>query len=214
MKRLLPFLLVALPVSGQTITTQPTNQTVLAPSTASFTVVASASCRSLWTVNGVGHFGATASVLTYTIPSTSPDYRTGTTVQVQLFGCTGSTAKLLSAKVTLTVNNLNVNLNVANDDGSFPAVTLTIAVVNADNSQSPVLTLTTNAQGIASGGFLYSPANMYSISATLNGQLMFPPELFSGALFSLIYPNAATVSASFVLKAGQATLVSSDVKVN
>ena len=213
MRRLLLFLLFALPVSAQTITTQPTSQTVLAPATASFTVVASASCRSLWTVNGVEHFGSVGSVLTYTIPSTSPDYRTGTTVQVLLYSCTGSTAKLLSAKVTLTVNNLNVNLNVANDDGSFPAVTLTVAVVNADNSQSHVLTLTTNAQGIATGGFAYNPANMYSVSFTLNGNPVIPPEQFSGALFSLIYPNAKTVTASFVLKTGVAALVSSDFKV-
>ena len=214
-------ILFLLPSLGhaQTITMNLTPQAVLAPATATFTVgITGGPCRSVWSVNGVGHYGngalSTATTVSYTIPSTSPDYRTGTKVWATIYGCAGGPASILSGTATLTVNNLNLSLTVANDDGSIPAVVVTISALDlANNTTTAVLTLTTNAQGVATGGFAYNPANMYSVSFTLNGNPVIPPEQFSGALFSLIYPNAKTVTASFVLKAGVAALVSSDFKV-
>src|SRR5712664_2859192 len=91
-------LLLAGPLHAQTITQQPVSQTVQAGSPASFTVVVSGGpCRSLWLINGVGHYGAFASTITYTFPSTTLA-QSGTTVQVQLYGCAASTLNLLSNK--------------------------------------------------------------------------------------------------------------------
>lgn len=98
-------LLFALPAHAQTITQQPVSQTVQAGSPASFTVVVSGGpCRSLWLINGSGHYGAFASTITYTIPNATLA-QSGTTVQVQLYACAASTFNLLSNKVTLTVIN-------------------------------------------------------------------------------------------------------------
>jgi len=109
MKRLsILFLLCALPVfaQGPAITQQPVSQTVQAGNPASFTVTVSGGpCRSLWLINGAGHYGSFASTITYTFPSTTLA-QSGTSVQVQLYGCAAGAISLLSNKVTLTVINV------------------------------------------------------------------------------------------------------------
>lgn len=104
MKRLFLFFLFALPVGAQTITQDLTNQTVTAPQTATFTVTVSGGpCHSAFYVNGGLHFGPVGSTISYSIPSTDPNYRSGTTVYVKIYGCTLAGSSL-SSTVTLTVN--------------------------------------------------------------------------------------------------------------
>ena len=94
--------------SAQTpaITTQPANQTVTAGQSATFTVVVSnGPCRSLWYINGAGHYGDIGSTISYTIPNTTLAMN-GWIVAVNLYEC-GSTAAHLGNSQTaiLTVNS-------------------------------------------------------------------------------------------------------------
>lgn len=107
------FMFFAIPLSAQTILTQPTDQTVLVGQSATFNVtLASGTCRSLWLINGAGKFGSMANSISYVIPNTLL-MQNGTTVQVQLFGCTAGNASLLSNKVRLTVSAVPLNINLA-----------------------------------------------------------------------------------------------------
>jgi len=113
MKRLLFLLLFAAPLSAQTIATQPADQTVLVGQSATFTVtLASGTCRSLWLINGVGKFGSMANSISYVIPN-ALQVQDGTTVQVQLFGCTAGPSSLLSNKVKFHVSAVPLNINLA-----------------------------------------------------------------------------------------------------
>lgn len=103
---LLLLTLPLLPLRAQQIIQQPVSQTVQAGSPASFTVVVSGGpCRSLWLINGIGHYGALASSITYTFPATTLT-QNNTNVQVQLYGCASGTLKPLSSIATLTVINV------------------------------------------------------------------------------------------------------------
>jgi hypothetical protein len=97
-------LLFASPVFGQTITTQLTNETVVAGAAATFTIgFTGGPCRTDWLVGGSGAFGPYAvSPISFSIPNTTVAMN-GETVQVELYGCTGGTASIYSNTVTLTV---------------------------------------------------------------------------------------------------------------
>jgi hypothetical protein len=87
------------------ITTQPANQTVTVGQSVTFDVViANGPCRSFWYVNGAGYYGAFASTISYTIPSTTLAMN-GSTVVASLYDC-GSTGTNLGNSQTaiLTVN--------------------------------------------------------------------------------------------------------------
>ena len=211
---LLAPLLLLFPVvmRGQSITQQLTDQVVLSPATATFTVVVSGGpCRSAWIVNGVEHFGEMASTISYSIPSTSADYKTGTKVQAQLYGCAGGPAKSQSVTATLTVNNFNVNLSIVNDDGTVPAVQMLISKVNTDGSTTAALALATDANGNASGGLLYDKTQIYAVAFTVDGAEI--SQLIPAPLFSMVYPNASSVTVAIVLKAGATTIQKSTVTV-
>jgi hypothetical protein len=103
MKKLLLFLLLASSLSAQSITTPLANQTATVGQAATFTVTVSGGpCRSLWSINGVGHYGAVASTLSYTFPAVTLA-QNGTTVAVDLYGCAGGSIELRPPAVTLTV---------------------------------------------------------------------------------------------------------------
>jgi hypothetical protein len=100
---ILAFLVCAAAARGQAITVQPTNETVTVGSSATFSVTVSGGpCSPFWTVNGVGHYGSKGSTVTYVIPLATIA-ESGTTLSVNLYGCTGGTASLQSNTVTLTV---------------------------------------------------------------------------------------------------------------
>lgn len=103
MKKLLLALLFPLALFGQSITTQPTNQIVTVGQTATFMLTVSGGpCRSVFIVNGAGHYGPFASTISYSLPNVTLPM-SGWKVQVELYGCTGGTAALNSNAVTLTV---------------------------------------------------------------------------------------------------------------
>jgi hypothetical protein len=113
--KILPFALLfffsiveAKSTSAQTpaITTQPANQTVTAGQAATFNVViANGPCRSLWYINGAGHYGAVGSTISYTIPNTTLAMN-GWTVAVNLYDCGSSAAHLGNSQTAiLTVNS-------------------------------------------------------------------------------------------------------------
>ncbi len=116
--KILPFallffssVLAAKSTSAQTpaITTQPADQTVTAGQAATFNVaIANGPCRSLWYINGAGHYGAVGSTISYTIPNTTLAMN-GWTVAVNLYDC-GSTAAHLGKSQTaiLTVNSATI----------------------------------------------------------------------------------------------------------
>jgi hypothetical protein len=103
MKRLLLLLLFPLALCAQTITTEPTSQSVQVGQTATFSVeFTGGPCRSLWLINGAGHYGAYAdSPISYSIPNVTTAMN-GETVQVNLYGCADA-GDSYSSTVTLTV---------------------------------------------------------------------------------------------------------------
>lgn len=114
-KRLLVFamfLLGALPLRAQTITVQPTNQTVTVGQTATFSVsFTGGPCRTLWKTGAVGNkWGAySTSPITFSIANTTLAMN-GTTVQVELFGCSGGALDVFSTLATLTVQPAAITL--------------------------------------------------------------------------------------------------------
>jgi len=114
-KKILPFALVfffsilgAKSSSAQVtpvITSQPADQTVTAGQPVTFTIViANGPCRSLWYVNGTGQYGAFASTISYTIPSTTLAMN-GWKVAANLYDCGSTGANLGNSQTAiLTVN--------------------------------------------------------------------------------------------------------------
>jgi hypothetical protein len=91
---------------AQTITQQPTNQTVPAGQTATFTVGFSGGpCQQVWYTTSIGnHYGQgdSASPASLSIPNVTLAMN-NTTVEVILYGCAGGNAVPLSSVATLTV---------------------------------------------------------------------------------------------------------------
>jgi hypothetical protein len=181
MKRLLyllPLLLLAGPLFAQTITQQPTNQSVQVGQTATFTAAVSGGpCRSFWGVSGgLSKYGAVASTFTLTIPNVTLAMN-GTTVQLQLYACTGGAAQLTSTKVLLTVTaappQFNFNVTLAYDDGTNVVGQLVVQqLVSVDPVSKAATWQTLNtfslANGVASGPVLWNPANPLTFSFVLN----------------------------------------------
>lgn len=108
MKKLSPLLLIVLFFASsslaQTITQQPTSQTVPAGQTATFTVgFTGGVCSSVW-YTGAGNFYGprSASPMSYAIPNVTMS-ENGIFVEVILFSCTGGNSSVLSNTATLTV---------------------------------------------------------------------------------------------------------------
>jgi len=93
-------------LNAQTITQQPTSQSVTVGQTATFSVTVSGGpCRSFFNFRGVGavsHYGPFLSTDSYSLPNVTLAMN-GWTVQVQLYGCAGGPLTLNSNTVTLTV---------------------------------------------------------------------------------------------------------------
>ena len=209
-------LLAAVPASlrAQSITQQPQNQSVVAGQTATFTVtVGGGPCRSAWYVNGVLHYGAVASSFSYSIANVTAA-QNGTTVQVELYGCTGGSAKLFSNKAVLTVTppppplpTITTTIAVSYTDGTIPPAQLVISkvVVNPDGTTitTAILQLVPDAAGNASGSFAFDPTLWYRADFTL------PPcatscaiqsyYFLEGPLIHLLYPGLTQVKASAIL---------------
>lgn len=290
MKRLALLLLFALPLSAQQITQQPLAQTVQVGQAASFTVsVSGGPCRSLWLINGAGHYGSLASSVTYTFPSATLA-QNGTTVQVQLYGCAGGGGSLLSSKVQLGVvavvtlqsiaiapvaptiaigqsqaftamgsysdtstkdisssvvwaSNaasiasfsgnvasgvgmgsailtatsgtitgstvlivqppITVSFSALYDDNSVPALQLIVRqiVKNADGTftATPVLGLTPDATGAASGTFLLDPALDYDAMVVMNNVPIATPNFYSASALLALLPQISKVEFGVVL---------------
>ncbi len=165
MKRILAVLILffAIPLSAQTIAQQPTDQTVLVGQSATFTVtLSSGTCRSFWLINGSGHYGALANSISYVIANTVLA-QNGTTVQVQLYGCTAGPASLISNVVKLFVNDvpLNINLTVS---GSMTFEDSTAVYNGAITVQQwngtfwmPAGNVASDASGVLSGTLTVNP---------------------------------------------------------
>jgi len=86
-----------------TITQQPQNATVVAGQAATFTVTASAVCRSVWFKNGAQiTYGSMAKTVSYTTPATTAAM-SGAKYSVLLYGCVGASGKVLSQPAVLSV---------------------------------------------------------------------------------------------------------------
>lgn len=95
----LALLLLVSPLAAQTITQPLANQTVAVGATAIFTITVSGGpCRSLWTINGAGHYGSVASTISYTLPPATLAMN-GWKIQAELYGCTGGGTTLNSSAV-------------------------------------------------------------------------------------------------------------------
>jgi hypothetical protein len=106
MRRSLLVLALVLSYAGglkaQTITQQPTSQTVQVGGTATFTASASSICRSWWVVAGVGKYDGVAATVSITIPNVTLGMN-GEDVQVEFYNCAGSSTSLWSNHVKLFV---------------------------------------------------------------------------------------------------------------
>ena len=112
---------------AQTITQQPTSQTVQVGHTAVFSVGFSRGpCRSYWYTGAIGnHYGAySTSPISFSIPNATSAMN-GTTVQVQLYGCTGGSANVTSSIARLTVTVSQSTLKVSTT--SLPNATESVA---------------------------------------------------------------------------------------
>ena len=181
------------------ITTQPQNQTVTAPASATFSVVASgtAPLEYQWTKNGSVIAGATSA--TYTTPATSTADDGAKYVAV----VTNSAGKATSTAAVLTVNSSSgsgsISLSAtAGDEQSAVVMKAFAAALQAtakDSSGNPIpnetvtftappsgasvsfsngnpsITAITDTNGVASSGELTanSTAGSYSVTATISG---------------------------------------------
>ena len=120
------------------ITQQPQSQTVQIGQSAIFSVVVSnGPCRSIWYINGTGHYGAFASTISYTIPNTTSAMN-GWTVVVKLYSC-GSTGATLG-------NSQTAILTVTSATG---APTVTTQPVNQTVTAGQAATFSVVATGTA-----------------------------------------------------------------
>ena len=112
---------------AQTITQQPSSQTVNVGQTAVFSVGFSGGpCRSYWYTGAIGnHYGAySSSPISFSIPNATSAMN-GTTVEVNLYGCTGGSASVTSSIAGLTVGSSQSALTVSTT--SLPNATESVA---------------------------------------------------------------------------------------
>jgi hypothetical protein len=171
---------------AQTITQQPTSQTVNVGQTAVFSVGFSGGpCRSYWYTGAIGdHYGAySSSPISFSIPNTTSAMN-GTTVLVNLYGCTGGSASVTSSIVGLTVASQSV-LTVSTT--SLPNATESVAYsqsLAAAGGASPYSW--SLSSGTLPTGLSLSSAGAISGSTTVTGT--FP--------FTVLVKDAAAHSAS------------------
>lgn len=171
------------PPLAPSITTQPQNQTVLAPSTATFSVTAggTAPLSYQWNKNGAAISGATSS--TYTTPATTiADDATNFTVTV-----TNSTGSVTSSQATLTVHAAP---SVANQPQSQTITAPNTATFTVTATGTAPLSYQWNKNGAAISG---ATSASYTTPATTWGT--------NGAQFTVTVTNGygATTSASAIL---------------
>ena len=142
--------------SGPTINTQPSNQSVTAPATATFSVTATTSGGSLtyqWRRNGTNISGANSA--SYTTPATSVSGGSANNGDLYSVVVTDSNGSTTSSNATLTVAPapLAVTLNALVDESGSPRASYTVdkiwAIRASDNTLVATWTnQTTNGSGV------------------------------------------------------------------
>ena len=210
-------LLFALPAFAQSITTQPQSLTVQVGQTAAFTVIVSGGpCRSDWILSGPpgSQYGATASTITFSIPNVTMAMN-GLTLYAELYGCTGGSANLNTQTVTLTVvqAGVTVNLQIAYDDGTIPAMSMVLnqVVTNSDGTttSTPVLSLTPDpTTGTATGNFIPVKTVIYQAVLFLAGVPAFTQN-FDPNVMLTVQPKLAAVNVNAVFFKADGTIKTS-----
>jgi len=175
--------------SAQTpaITTQPTNQTVTAGQTATFSVALSnGPCRSFWYVNGTSYYGAYASTILYSIPNTTAAMN-GWKVYVNLYDCGSSGASIgNSQSATLTVTS------AAQEQPVALAPTITTQPTNQTVTAGQTSTFSAAASGTAPLSYQWE-LNGANISGATSSSYTTPATTTanSGSTFAVVVTNSA-----------------------
>ncbi|MGH7142989.1 MAG: DNRLRE domain-containing protein [Planctomycetota bacterium] len=191
------------PAAGApTITTQPSNITVTAPATATFTVVASGATSYQWYKNGTAIGGATSA--SYTTPATTTA-DSGSTFKVD---CTNSSGTTTSSTVTLTVlasgsNPISVGVTTVDlgaPTGSTNMVTTTITLTNS--SGAPVTVTSSSGSSWLSGSTVTVPAGG-TATLSVNGNPTGMTGVVSGTL-SLTNSSGGSQTLAVSMTVGEA----------
>jgi len=159
-----------------TITAQPTNQTVTAPQTATFSVAATGTAPLIyqWKKNGANISGATAS--SYTTPATTTA-DSGSTFQVVVSNSAGSAP---SATVTLTVNAAAVAPTITTQPTNQAVTAPQTATFSVAATGTAPLTYQWKKNGANISG---ATASSYTTAATTTAD--------SGSTFQVVVSNSA-----------------------
>ena len=166
--------------------TQPANQTVTVGQTATFTVVVSnGPCRSFWSINGVGSYGAVASTISYTIPNVTLAMN-GWKISVNLYAC-GSTGVSLGNSQTaiLTVHPATGGPTITSPPANQTVTVGQTATFSVTATGTAPLTYQWQKNG---GNISGATAASYTTPATVAGD--------SGAKFDAVVSNAAASQTS------------------
>ena len=172
---------------AQTITQQPSSQSVVAGQTAVFSVGFSGGpCRSYWYTGAIGNlYGAYGpSPITLSIPNATSAMN-GKTVQVKLYGCTGGSASVISSIAKLTVVASQSALTVSTT--SLPNGTKSVAYTEslaASGGKSPY------SWSLSSGSLPTGLA--LSSSGTISGT----PTVAGSFPFTVTVKDSASAAAS------------------
>ena len=183
-------------VHAQTITQQPTSQTVQAGQTAVFSVGFSGGpCRSYWYTGAIGNqYGAYGpSPIVFSIPNATTAMN-GTTVQVNLYGCTGGSANVTSGIASLTVVASQSALTVSTT--SLPNATESVAYsqsLAASGGTSPY------SWSLSSGSL---PTGM---TLSSSGAISGTPTVAGSSSFTVAAKDSTGASASANLSINAAT---------
>ena len=185
---------------AQSITEQPASQTVEVGQTAVFSVGFSGGpCRSIWYTGAIGdHYGAYgSSPISFSIPNATSAMN-GTTVQVNLYGCTGGSASVTSSVAGLTVAASQSALTVSTT--SLPNATESVAYGQGLAAAGGTLPYSWSiSSGTLPTGLSLSSAGAISGSTTVAGA--FP--------FTVLVKDAAAHSASANLSIDAVTAATS-----
>ena len=194
-------LTVNAPVVAPSITSQPSNKSVFAGQTATFSVTATgtATLTYQWSKNGSAIGGATSS--TYTTPAeTTADNNAQFTVAVS-----NSTGSVTSSPATLTVGATTLILNASSTAMNFGSVTMgsnstqNVTLTNAGNSNITISNVSVSGAGFnASGasGVILTPGQTTTLSAT------FAPATAGNATGSVTVASNATNSSTTIALSG------------
>jgi hypothetical protein len=197
-KRLLFLLFFASSLYGQTITTQPTSQTVVAGQTATFTATVSLGpCNPMVYFNGGGHYLAKGSTVSFTTPVATLAMN-GWTVQFEFWSCAGGPLDVRTSFATLTVTPapavIVLNITPAStaifDDGS---ALLPSGTVNIQQGSVAAGVISSDATGNLAGTITVDPSQ-----ADANGYVTFTfglpmfPDLKSYSVPVSQFKHAAT----------------------